>query len=215
MESERPERQACRKTGTRSLTWPCGVGSQSVTCDAVEEPIFQRTRHAVTPIDFRVAFAAANPPIPGPWCVPSSHMTVRRPNRTGLGEGTDWGSVHAPLLMKTDELRKAGPGPGPGPGRDGGVGPWLPGLTDSTEKRSALSVPISPVQISSADDASPILPASLCLSSATLSLPFHRSPGTVVLSLLPGDATQPGVSSSPLLLSLQPKHTHGSIEMLL
>lgn len=88
---------------------------------------------------------------------------------------------------------------------------WAAGLTDSTEKRSALSVPISPVQISSADDASPILPASLCLSSATLSLPFHRSPGTVVLSLLPGDATQPGVSSSPLLLSNT--HTHGSIEM--
>lgn len=150
VESERPERQACRKTGTMSLTWPCGGRSQSVTCDAMQWR--NPSSNARGTIDFRVAFAAANPPIPGPWCVPSSHMTVRRPNRTGLGEGTDWGSVHAPLLMKTDELRKAGPGPG----RDGGVGPWLPGLTDSTEKRSALSVPISPVQISSADDASPI-----------------------------------------------------------
>jgi hypothetical protein len=61
-------------------------------CDAVEEPIFQRTRHAVTPIDFRVAFAAANPPIPGPWCVvPSSHMTVR-PNRSALA-GTEKGWI--------------------------------------------------------------------------------------------------------------------------
>lgn len=136
----------------REFDLALGVGSQSVTCDAMQWR--NPSSNARGTIDFRVAFAAANPPIPGHWCVPSSHMTVRRPNRTGLGEGTDWGSVHAPLLMKTDELRKAGPGPGPG--RDGGVGPWLPGLTDSTEKRSALSVPISPVQISSADDASPI-----------------------------------------------------------
>lgn len=90
VESERPERQACRKTGTMSLTWPCGGRSQSVTCDAMQWR--NPSSNARGTIDFRVAFAAANPPIPGPWCVvPSSHMTVR-PNRSALA-GTEKGWI--------------------------------------------------------------------------------------------------------------------------